>query len=99
MARGNGRHPPKSYKKDQKNVSVYLGKSSGWEAQVLEAVCAVQGWKESQLFRKLFFERLAKWGLYDPDTGEPNMEKVTKLKAEAARKILPDVLDFDQDDA
>ena len=52
--RGNGRSPTKSYKKDQKNVSVYLGKATGWEAKALEAVCAHQRQKESQFFRLLF---------------------------------------------
>lgn len=96
----NGRSPGgrRSYKKDQKNVSVYLGKATGWEAKALEAICSVTGWRESQLFRNLFFDYLTKQGLWDDKKGEPIEVAIQRLQAKATGRRLPSMLDLEGDD-
>ena len=88
----NGRRRSKAL---QKNVSVYLGNRDGWQHEVLQAVCRQFNLTESEFFRELFLQRLARWDLYDEQTGEPNEAAIERFKRRRVVSSLPESLDQD----
>ncbi len=101
--KGNGKAPEipeaekRSYKGGQKNVSVYLGRKDGWQNEALRRVCVINKCSESEFFRSLFLDCLAKWQLYDPETKKPIMANINKLPSKAATtQMIPDVLDLNE---
>jgi hypothetical protein len=81
-------------KEAQKNVSVYLGRKGEWPHQMLQAVCRHLNVTESELFRDLFFEQMARWRLYDADKNEPVIANIERLsqqpKPRIPKSLVPD---------
>ncbi len=91
-SKGNGTRP--SYKAQQKNVCVYLGKRDDWMAEVLGLVLKIMDKSESQFFRNLYLERLQSWGVVDKTTGEPDPDAIERLRQKVENaQLLPDILD------
>lgn len=88
----NGRRRSKAL---QKNVSVYLGNRGGWQHEVLAEVCRQFNLTESEFFRELFLQRLARWELYDEQTGVPNEDAIARFKKRRVVAALPESLDSD----
>lgn len=86
----NGRRRSKAL---QKNVSVYLGNRGGWQHEVLAEVCRQFNLTESEFFRELFLQRLARWELYDEQTGAPNEAAIARFKKRRVVASLPESLD------
>ena len=80
-------------KEGQKNVSIYLGPKNGWQSQVLGAICKASGQSESSFFRNLFLDYLAKYGVYDKETGKPDLEAVERIKEKSRESTLLPSLD------
>lgn len=80
-------------KANQKNVSVYMGKRDAWQHTMLDVVCRYLGMSESEFFRHLFFDRMAQWRLYDPETRQPLDNNVRRLREHVRPTSLPDALD------
>lgn len=77
----------------QKNVSVYMGRRDEWQHVMLDVVCRYLGMSESELFRHLFFDRMAQWKLYDPEARRPIDGNVRRLREHVRPTTLPDALD------
>lgn len=88
----NGRRRSKAL---QKNVSVYLGNRGGWQHEVLQEVCRQFNMTESEFFRELFLQRLARWRLYDEQAGEPDGAAIERFKRRRVVAALPESLDSD----
>jgi hypothetical protein len=92
----NGRRRSKAL---QKNVSVYLGSRGGWQHEVLTEICRQFNLTESEFFRELFLQRLARWNLYDTATQEPLADAIEKFKRRRAVVSLPESLDHEEEDS
>jgi len=90
----NGRRRSKAL---QKNVSVYLGQRGGWQHDLLQEVCRQFKLTESEFFRQLFFQRLARWDLYDESTHEPIVRNIERFKRRRAIVTLPESLDQEEE--
>lgn len=88
----NGRRRSKEL---QKNVSVYLGNRGGWQHEVLQEVCRQFNMTESEFFRELFLQRLARWRLYDEQKGQPDEKAIARFKERRVVASLPESLDQD----
>jgi len=77
----------------QKNVSVYLGSRGGWQHEVLQEICRQFNLTESEFFRELFLQRLARWNLYDEQAGKPLDDALARFKQRRAVVALPESLD------
>jgi hypothetical protein len=86
---GGGNSGSKSYKADQKNVSVYLGRKGEWPERALLAIMRATGLRsESEYFRKLFFQHCLELGFID-EAGEPDMEAIEAMLRKARPNLLP----------
>ena len=95
MGSGNSGAPKRTYKEGQKNVSVYLGPKNGWQHDVLSSICKLSNQTESEFFRNLFLEYLAKYKLYDMDKDQPDVEGIDRLRRKLPTNLLPNLLDKD----
>lgn len=77
----------------QKNVSVYIGHRGGWQDDVLTEICRQFCITESEFFRQLFLQRLARWNLYDELTNEPLSANIERFKQRRVVARLPESLD------
>lgn len=82
----------------QKNVTVYLGSRGGWQHELLQEICRQFNLTESEFFRELFLQRLARWNLYDEKSGQPISEAVARFKRRRAIVALPESLDTGEED-
>lgn len=90
----NGRRRSKAL---QKNVSVYLGSRDGWQHDVLREICRQFNLTESEFFRCLFLQRLARWKLYDEATARPIEDAIERFKRRRAIVALPESLDSEEE--
>lgn len=81
----------------QKNVSVYLGSRGGWQHELLAEICRQFNLSESEFFRELFLQRLARWNLYDDKLGQPIEPAIERFKRRRAVVSLPESLDQDEE--
>lgn len=92
--KANGRRRSKAL---QKNVSIYLGSRGGWQHELLDDICRQFNLSESEFFRQLFLQRLARWNLYDEITGLPDEAAIERFKKRRAVVSLPESLDCDEE--
>lgn len=81
----------------QKNVSVYLGSRDGWQHELLSEICRQFNLSESEFFRELFLQRLARWNLYDDKLGRPIDAAIALFKKRRAVVSLPESLDQNEE--